>query len=105
MLCKDINHMLYECKGSPYESILVRCIIIVDNSTTIHCRFLSLRSIPVTSRPYLKLYNYKFDSEFQRVVLAPVFMSWAIAEVHRFYFGCKGNIKEMVREGFAIFTP
>ncbi|CAM9435055.1 unnamed protein product [Pylaiella littoralis] len=43
-----------------------------------------------------KLYNYKFNSGFQRVVLAPVFISWAIAEVHRFYFGCKGNIKEMV---------
>ncbi|CAM9230436.1 unnamed protein product [Scytosiphon promiscuus] len=43
-----------------------------------------------------KLYNYKFESELQRTVLAPIFVGWAIAEVHRLYFGCKGNIKEMV---------
>ncbi|CAM9614142.1 unnamed protein product [Ectocarpus sp. 13 AM-2016] len=43
-----------------------------------------------------KLYSYKFESELQRTVLAPIFISWAIAEVHRFYFGYKGNIKEMV---------
>ena len=44
-----------------------------------------------------QLYNYKFESLLQRTLLAPIFISWAIAEVHRIYFGCKGNIKEMVR--------
>lgn len=44
-----------------------------------------------------QLYNYKFNSLLQRTLLAPIFISWAIAEVHRIYFGCKGNIKEMVR--------
>lgn len=29
-------------------------------------------------------------------MLVPVFCVWVIAELHRFYFGYKGNIKEMV---------
>lgn len=47
-----------------------------------------------TTNPQLR--NYRFESSLQRTVLAPIFFVWAIAEVHRFYLGYKGNIKEMV---------
>lgn len=43
-----------------------------------------------------QLRNYRFESPLQRTVLGPIFTVWAIAEVHRFYLGYKGNIKEMV---------
>lgn len=43
-----------------------------------------------------QLQHYRFESSLQRTVLAPIFIVWAIAEVHRFYLGYKGNIKEMV---------
>ncbi|CAN0227375.1 unnamed protein product, partial [Hapterophycus canaliculatus] len=57
----------------------------------------SLTLFPSTaSRVCPQLYNYKFESELQRTVLAPIFVGWAIAEVYRLYFGWKGNIKEMV---------
>lgn len=43
-----------------------------------------------------KLKNYRFVSSLQQMMLVPVFCVWVIAELHRFYFGYKGNIKEMV---------
>ncbi|CAM9578522.1 unnamed protein product, partial [Discosporangium mesarthrocarpum] len=43
-----------------------------------------------------QLLHFAFDSPLQRMLLAPIFLFWAVTEPLRFYFGFKGNIKEMV---------